>query len=49
MVIVSIAYNVQRLGEVAVLEVLNFGLTLMFIRIPNVQFNTEPAILPNRC
>ena len=41
--------NVLQLGEVADLEALNFNLALMFIRISNVQFSTEPAILPNCC
>jgi len=42
-------YNVLQLGEVANLEALTFNLTQMFIRKPNVQFSTEPAILPNCC
>jgi hypothetical protein len=37
------------LGEEADLEVQMFGLAQMFIRIPNVQFSTEPAFLPNAC
>ena len=41
--------NVLQLGEVADLEALTFNLALMFIRITNVQFSTEPAILPNCC
>jgi len=41
--------NVLQLGEVTDLEVLTFILALMFIRNPNVQFSTEPAILPNCC
>jgi hypothetical protein len=41
--------NVLQLGEVADLEALTFNLALMFIRNPNVQFSTEPAILPNCC
>ena len=41
--------NVLRLGEVADFEALTFNLALMFIRIPNVQISTEPAILPNCC
>ena len=40
---------VLQLGEVADLEALTFILALMFIRNPNVQFSTEPAILPNCC
>ena len=45
----TIEYNGLQLGEVADLEVLTFNLALMFIRNPNVQFSTEPAILPNCC
>jgi hypothetical protein len=45
----SIYLNVSQLGEVADLEALTFNLALMFIRITNVQFSTEPAILPNCC
>ena len=41
--------DVLQLGEVADLEALTFNLALKFIRIPNVQFSTEPAILPNCC
>jgi hypothetical protein len=43
------AYNVLQLGEVAEIEAQMFNLVLMFIRNPNVQFSTEPAILPNAC
>jgi len=42
-------HNVLQLGEVADLEALTLNLALMFIRIPNIQFSTEPAILPNCC
>jgi hypothetical protein len=45
----KIAYNVLQLGEVADFEALTFNLALMFIRNPNVQISTEPAILPNCC
>jgi len=45
----KIPYNVLQIGEVADLEALTFSLALMFILKPNVQFSTEPAILPNRC
>ena len=38
-----------RSGDVADLEALTFNLALMFIGNPNVQFSTEPAILPNCC
>jgi hypothetical protein len=41
--------NVLQLGEVADLEALTFNLEINFIRNPNVQFSTEPAILPNCC
>jgi len=41
--------DVLQLGEVADLEALTINLVLMFIRNPNVQFSTEPAILPNCC
>ena len=44
-----IAFNVLQLGEVADFEALTFILALMFIWKPNVQFSTEPAILPNCC
>ena len=44
-----VATNVLQLGEVADLEALTFNLVLMFIRIPNIQFSTKPAILPNCC
>jgi len=33
-----------QLGEVAELEAQMLSLEQMFIRIPNVQFSTEPAI-----
>jgi hypothetical protein len=42
-----LAGNVLQLGEVAELEAQMFNLAQMIIRIPNVQFSTEPAILPN--
>ncbi|MBM6498030.1 hypothetical protein H9X54_001775, partial [Flavobacterium macrobrachii] len=45
----TITANVLQLGEVADLESLTFNLAIMFIRIPNVKFSTEPAILPNCC
>jgi hypothetical protein len=41
--------NGLQLGEVADLEAQMFNLVQMFIRNPNVQFSTEPAILPNCC
>jgi hypothetical protein len=48
-VVLLMAHNVLQLGKVADLEALTFNLVLMFNRNPNVQFNTEPAILPNCC
>jgi hypothetical protein len=44
-----LAGNVLQLAEVADLEALTFNLALIFIRKPNVQFSTEPAILPYCC
>jgi len=41
--------NVLGLCEEAELEAQMFGLAQMFIRIPNVQFSTEPAFLQNPC
>jgi hypothetical protein len=43
------AYNVLGLCEEADLEAQMFNLAQMFIRIPNVQFSTEPAFLQNPC
>jgi hypothetical protein len=37
------------LCEEAELEAQMFNLAQMFIRIPNVQFSTEPAFLQNPC
>ena len=45
----TLTANVWLLGDVADLEALTFNLALMFIRNPNVQFSTKPAILPNCC
>jgi len=45
----KLTVNVLQLGEVADLEALIFNLALMFIRNPNVQLSTKPAILPNCC
>lgn len=42
-----VAYNVSGLCEEAELEVQMLVLAQMFIRIPNVQFSTEPAFLQN--
>jgi hypothetical protein len=41
--------NVLGLCEEAELEAQMFSLVQMFIRIPNVQFSTEPAFLQNPC
>jgi hypothetical protein len=41
--------NGLGLCEEADLEAQMFGLAQMLIRNPNVQFSTEPAILPNSC
>jgi len=46
---VRVAGNVLQLGEVGELKVQMFMLAQMYNRIPNVQFSTEPAILPNCC
>ena len=46
---VKLAANVLQLGEVADLKAQMFNLLQMFISITNVQFSTEPAILPNCC
>ena len=45
----SMTANVLQLGEVADLKAQMFNLLQMFISITNVQFSTEPAILPNCC
>ena len=47
--IYKITANGLQLGEVAEIEAQMFSLAQKFIRIPNVQFSTEPAILPNCC
>jgi hypothetical protein len=41
--------NVFGLCEEAELEAPMFSLVQMLIRIPNVQFSTEPAFLQNPC
>ena len=41
--------NVLGLCEEAELEAQMFGLAQMSIRIPNVQFSTEPAFSQNPC
>jgi hypothetical protein len=45
----TLAGNVLGLCEEADLEAQMFNLVQMFIRIPNVQFSTEPAFLQNPC
>jgi len=45
----KITANGLQLGEVADFEALTFNLALNFFRKLNVQFSTEPAILPNCC
>jgi hypothetical protein len=42
-------YNGLGLCEEAELEAQMFSLVLLFIRIPIVQFSTEPAFLQNPC
>jgi hypothetical protein len=44
-----ISPNVLGLCEEADLEAQMFDLAQIFIRIPNVQFSTEPAFLQNPC
>ena len=44
-----LADNDLGLCEEAELEAQMFNLAQMFIRIPNVQFSTEPAFLQNHC
>jgi hypothetical protein len=48
-VVRKIATNGLGLCEEAELEAQMFNLVLLFIRIPNVQFSTEPAFLQNPC
>jgi len=45
---IQVTHGLQ-LGEEAELEAQMFNLAQMFIRIPNVQFSTEPAFLQNAC
>jgi len=45
----TMRHNVLGLCEEAELEAQMFNLAQMFIRIPNVQFSTEPAFLQNPC
>jgi hypothetical protein len=44
-----VAANGLGLAEVGELKVQMFNVVQMYNRIPNVQFSTEPAILPNCC
>jgi len=44
-----VAHNGLGLCVVAELEGQMFNLEQMFIRIPKVQFSTEPAITQNPC
>ena len=46
---IALPANVLGLCEEADLEAQMFVLSQMFIRIPNVQFSTEPAFLQNPC
>jgi hypothetical protein len=46
---VRVADNGLGLCEEADLEVQMFVLAQLLIRIPNVQFRTEPAFLQNPC
>ena len=41
--------NVLGLCEEAEIDAQMFNLAQMFIKIPNVQFSTEPAFLQNPC
>jgi hypothetical protein len=45
----TLAANGLGLYEEAELEAQMFSLAQMFIRMPNVQFSTEPAFLQNPC
>ena len=49
MVVIKMSANVLGLCEEAELEAQMFNLAQMFIRIPNVQFSTEPAFSQNPC
>jgi hypothetical protein len=46
---VTMTHNVWQLQEVGDFEAQMFSLAQMFIRMPNVQFSTEPAFLQNPC
>jgi len=45
----TLAGNVLGLCEEADFEAQMFSFAQMFIRIPNVQFSTEPAFSQNPC
>jgi len=47
--LLKVADNGLGLCEEADLEAQMFNLVQMFIRIPNVQFSTEPAFSQNPC
>ena len=44
-----IAHNVPQLGEVAEIEAKMFSFAQKFNRRTELEFTTEPAILPNCC
>jgi hypothetical protein len=44
-----IAHNGLQLGEVAEIEAQMFNFAQKFNRRTELEFRTEPAILPNRC
>ena len=44
-----LAYNVLQLGEVAEIEAQMFSFAQKFNRRTELEFSTEPAILPNCC
>jgi hypothetical protein len=47
--VVTIGYNVLQLGEVAEIEAQMFSFAQKFNRRTELEFSTEPAILPNCC
>jgi hypothetical protein len=44
-----VSYNVLQLGEVAEIEAQMFSFAQKFNRRTELEFSTEPAILPNCC
>jgi hypothetical protein len=46
---IKLTANGFGLGDVAEIEAQKFSFAQKFIRNPNVQFSTKPAILPNCC